>query len=420
MAKKNTTNESIIVGLDVGTTKICTIVAQIREDGRLNILGVGKAPSKGLSRGMVVNPGKTIESIKASLLEAEERSGYDIKSVTVGIAGPHIRCIQSEGIVAISHPDRIISEDDVERLYESAKSLKLSKDEKIIDVIPQEFIIDGKDGIFDMPAGMFGLRMEAKVNILTGLVSQIDDLSNCVYSAGVDVDDIVLEPLASSYAVLNESEKKVGVAMIDIGGGTTDIAVFKKGVIKHTAGIGIAGSQVTNDISETLGIEEKEAERVKMEYGYALISEIINDDIITIQAIKGRKPLKIEKSIISRIIQARMEELFVLAAQEIKRSGIEAYLPAGVIITGGGSLLKGTRELAQQVLGTEVNLGVPMDIGGGLLKEVESPIYATGIGLILHRVKYLNQKKNIKKAKVKKITGLKNVLHRVKQWFDEL
>lgn len=420
MAKKNTTDESIIVSLDVGTTKICTIVAQVREDGRLNILGVGKAPSHGLSRGMVVNPGKTIESIKASIAEAEERSGYDIKSVTVGIAGPHIRCIQSEGIVAISHPDRIISEDDVDRLFESAKSLRLSKDEKIIDVIPQEFIIDGKDGIFDLPVGMFGLRMEAKVNILTGLVSQIDDLSNCVYTAGVDVEDIVLEPLASSYAVLNDSEKKVGVAMIDIGGGTTDIAVFKKGVIKHTAGIGIAGSQVTNDISETLGIEEKEAERVKKEYGYALISEIINDDIITIQAIKGRKPLKIEKSIISRIIQARMEELFVLAAQEIKRSGIEAYLPAGVIITGGGSLLKGTRELAQQVLGTEVNLGVPMDIGGGLLKEVESPIYATGIGLILHRLKYLDQKRNIKKAKVKKVTGLKNVLHRVKQWFDEL
>ena len=420
MAKKNTIDESIIVSLDVGTTKICTIVAQVREDGRLNILGVGKAPSHGFSRGLVVNPGKTIESIKASLAEAEDRSGFDIKSVAVGIAGPHIRCIQSEGIVAISHPDRIISEEDVDRLFESAKSLKLSKDEKIIDVIPQEFIIDGKDGIFDLPVGMFGLRMEAKVNILTGLVSQIDDLSNCVYSAGVDVDDLVLEPLASSYAVLNESEKKVGVAMIDIGGGTTDIAVFKKGVIKHTAGIGIAGSQVTNDISETLGIEEREAERVKKEFGYALISEIINDDIITIQAIKGRRPLKIEKSIISRIIQARMEELFVLAAQEIKRSGIESYLPAGVVITGGGSLLKGTRELAQQVLGTEVNLGVPMDIGGGLLKEVESPIYATGIGLILHRLKYLDQKKNIKKAKVKKAAGIQNILHRVKQWFDEL
>lgn len=413
--------ENIIVSLDVGTTKICTIVAQIREDGRLNILGVGKAPSTGLSRGMVVNPGKTIENIRASLKEAELKSGYDIKSVTVGIAGPHIRCIQSEGIVAISHPDRIISGDDVERLYDSAKSLKLSKDERIIDVIAQEFIIDGKDGIFDIPVGMFGLRMEAKVNILTGLVSQIDDLSNCVTSAGVDIDDLVLEPLASSYAVLNESEKKVGVAMVDIGGGTTDIAVFKKGVIKHTAGIGIAGSQVTNDISETLGIDEKEAERVKKEYGYALISEIINDDMITIQGIKGRKPLKVNKSIISRIIQARMEELFVLAAQEIKRSGIENYLPAGVVITGGGSLLKGTRELGTQVLGTEVNLGIPADIGGGLIKEVESPIYATGIGLILHRIKYLDNKRTISgKGKGKKKQGFNNILLRIKQWFDEL
>src|SRR5438876_43902 len=350
MKKKEIDN--LIVGLDVGTTKVCTIVAQVREDGRLNILGVGMAPSKGLSRGMVVNPGKTVDSIKASLKEAELKAGIEIESVTVDIASPHIRCIQSEGIVAISHPDRIISEEDIERLYDSAKSIKLSKDERIIDVIAQEFIIDGKDGIFDYPIGMFGLRMEAKVNILTGLVSQIDDLSHCVNSAGVNIDDLVLEPLASSYAVLNESEKKVGVAMIDIGGGTTDIAVFKKGVIKHTAGIGIAGSQVTNDISETLGIDEKEAERVKHENGYALISEIINDDIIVIQGIKGRRPLKINKSIISRIIQARMEELFVLAAQEIKRSGIENYLPAGVVITGGGSLLKGTRELAQQVLGT--------------------------------------------------------------------
>lgn len=412
--------ENVIVALDVGTTKICSIVAQVREDGRLNILGVGMAPSTGLSRGMVVNPGKTIESIKASLKEAELKSGFDISSVTVGIAGPHIRCIQSEGIVAISHPDRIISADDIERLNDSAKSIKLSKDERIIDVIAQEFIIDGKDGIFDLPIGMFGLRMEAKVNILTGLVSQIDDLSNCVNSAGVDIDDIVLEPLASSYAVLNDSEKKVGVAMIDIGGGTTDIAVFKKGVIKHTAGIGIAGSQVTNDISETLGIEEKEAERVKKEYGYALISEIINDDIVVIQGIKGRRPLKLNKSIISRIIQARMEELFVLAAQEIKRSGIENYLPAGVVITGGGSLLKGTRELGHQVLGTEVNLGIPMEIGGGLLKEVESPIYATGIGLILHRLKYLDQAKNALKGRGKRKPGLKNILLRVKQWFDEL
>ncbi len=417
--KKNA-KENIIVALDVGTTKICTIVSQVRSDGRLNILGVGIAPSFGLSRGMVVNPGKTIESIRASLKEAEERSGFDINSVTVGIAGPHIRCIQSEGIVAISHPDRIISEDDVDRLFESAKSIKLSKDERIIDVIPQEFIIDSKDGIFDLPVGMFGLRMEAKVNILTGLVSQIDDLSNCVISAGVELDDIVLEPLASSYAVLNESEKKVGVAMIDIGGGTTDIAVFKKGVIKHTAGIGIAGNQVTNDISETLGIEESEAEKIKKESGYALISEIINDDIITIQGIKGRKPLKIEKSIISRIIQARMEELFVLAAQEIKRSGIESYLPAGVVITGGGSLLKGTKELAQQVLGSEVNLGVPTDIGGGLIKEVESPIYATGIGLILHRVKYLKQTRGAGKGKSKHKGGIKNILERVKRWFDEL
>ena len=249
--------KDVIVGLDVGTTKICVIVARVKDDNNIDILGIGKAPSFGLHRGIVVNPNKTTESIKEAIEEAELNSGVSIKSVSVGIAGHYIRCIQSSSIIGINNSDRIIQEEDIVRLIDQAKILKLPSDTTIIDVIPQEYIIDGKDGIFETPVGMFGVKLEARVNIITGLVSSIDDLSKCVTSCGVDIDDIVLEPIASSYSVLDETEKKVGVAMIDIGGGTSDIAVFKKGVLKYTAGIGIAGNLVTNDIVEALGISEE-------------------------------------------------------------------------------------------------------------------------------------------------------------------
>ncbi|NUM79945.1 cell division protein FtsA, partial [bacterium] len=343
------------------------------------------APSTGLSRGMVVNPGKTLESIKASVKEAEERSGYDIKSVTVGIAGPHIRCIQSEGIVAISHPDRIITEDDIERLYESAKSLKLSKDEKIIDVIPQEFIIDSKDGIFDLPIGMFGLRMEAKVNILTGLVSQIDDLSNCVQSCGVDIDDIVLEPLASSYAVLNESEKKVGVAMIDIGGGTTDIAVFFDGSIRYTDMLGLAGQQVTSDISICMKCAYDRAEELKKQNGSAMTSLVEPEEIVEIPSVGGRPSREVLRKDLAKIIEARMEEIFNLVLYRIKQKKLLNVMNAGVVLTGGGSMLDGTVELATQVFQIPVRIGYPRGFGG-LMDVASSPIYATGVGLIHYGV----------------------------------
>lgn len=428
MAKKkvksqNELNDNIIVGLDVGTTKICVLVSRINADGNVEILGIGKAPSYGLHRGIVVNPHKTIDSIKLAISEAELNSGLTLSSASIGIAGHHIRCIQTGGVVGINNSERIIEEDDVRRLIDQSKLIKLPSDTKIIDVIPQEFIIDGKDGIYEVPVGMFGVKLEAKVNIITGLVSSIDDLSKCVLSAGLEIDDIVLEPIASSYSVLDETEKKVGVAMIDIGGGTTDIAVFKKGVLKYTAGIGIAGSLVTNDIVEALGISENEAERIKREFGYASVNEILSDEYITVESIKGKAPKRTRKSILSRIIQARMQDIFELAAIEIKNSQIQNELHAGVVVTGGGSLIKGTRELAQEILGMEVNLGIPTGVSGGLIKEVESPIFATGVGLILHRIKTMDEMKRISndkpKAKRKSINP-KTIFEKIKAWFDEL
>lgn len=412
-------DKKVIVGLDVGTTKICVIVARVKDDNNIDILGIGKAPSFGLHRGIVVNPNKTTESIKEAIEEAELNSGVSIKSVSVGIAGHYIRCIQSSSIIGINNSDRIIQEEDIVRLIDQAKILKLPSDTTIIDVIPQEYIIDGKDGIFETPVGMFGVKLEARVNIITGLVSSIDDLSKCVTSCGVDIDDIVLEPIASSYSVLDETEKKVGVAMIDIGGGTSDIAVFKKGVLKYTAGIGIAGNLVTNDIVEALGISEEEAERIKREYGYSLVSEILNDEEITVQSIRDI-PRKTSKSILARIIQARMQDIFELSAIEIQNSQIAKELHAGVVITGGGSLTKGTKELAEKILGMEVNLGIPTGLTGGLIKEVENPIFATGVGLVLHRLKSMNDVNTIKRRKKGQTLTLKGIFEKVKAWFDEL
>ncbi len=420
--KRRTHEKDIIVGLDVGTTKICVIVARVKDDKNVDILGVGKAPSYGLHRGIVVNPNKTSESIKAAISEAELNSGIEINSVSVGIAGHYIRCIQSNAAIGINNSDRVIQEEDVVRLLDQAKIIKLPSDTTIIEVIPQEYIIDGKDGIFETPIGMFGTKLEAKVNIITGLVSSIDDLSKCVLSCGIDIDDIVLEPIASSHSVLDETEKKVGVAMIDIGGGTSDIAVFKKGVLKYTAGIGIAGNLVTNDIVEALGITDEEAERIKREYGYATVSEILNDEEIMVQSIR-EIPKKTSKSILARIIQARMQDIFELSAIEIQNSQISKELHAGVVITGGGSLVKGTKELAESILGMEVNLGIPTGLTGGLIKEVESPIYATGVGLVLYRFKKMNDKtliNDLLKNRRNNSLTVNGIFTKVKAWFDEL
>ena len=410
--------DDIIVGLDVGTTKICAIVARIKDDKNVDIIGIGKAPSKGLNRGLVVNPQKATESIKAALKNAEENSGQEIHSVTVGISGHYIRCIQSTSTIGINNSDRTIHSEDVERVLSQSQLLRLPSDTKIIHVIPQEYVIDDREKVYESPVGMIGIKLEAKVNVIASLVSSIDTLSNCVFDSGVEVDDIVLESLASAQSVLDETEKKVGVAVIDIGGGSTDIAVFKKGILKHTAGIGIAGKFVTNDIVEGLGLLEEEAETIKKTHGYALVSEIINDEDIIIKNIRGQRPKKFRKSVLARIINARMQEIFDLCAIEIKNSQIQKDLFAGVVITGGGSLLKGARELAESILGMEVNCGNPRGVSGGLIREIESPIYATGVGLVLYRLKNLYSGKitTVRHGK----QDSKKMFIKIKKWFDEL
>lgn len=380
--------QDVIVGLDIGTSKVCAIVARRDQENPngVHVLGVGHAPSDGLNRGVVVNIEKTVRSIERAVERAEQQSGVKIKSVTVGIAGDHIQSFPSRGVVTISDPEQVVSQADVDRLLQDAQRVSLPSDRRILHVIPQEYIIDAQDGISD-PVGMSGLRMEANVHIITGLVTAAQNIYRCVERAGLTVDDLVLEPLGSSFAVLEEDEKEVGVGLIDIGGGTTDIAVFEDGTIRHTSVIGIAGQMVTNDIRKGLGIIGEQAERIKREYGYAYGAMILNDESFMIPGIGGRKPMEITKSMLARIIQPRMEEILEFALTELKRSGYLRHLSAGVVLTGGGALLRGSAELAQEVLGMPVKVGIPAGIGGAALApEVESPIYATGVGLVLRAI----------------------------------
>ncbi len=408
----------IAVGLDIGTTKVCAIVASPDESrpGKLKVLGIGRSVSEGLTRGVVTNIEKTVQSIRAAVLEAEAQSGVKIGSVTVGIAGDHIQSFQSRGVIAISRPENEITKEDVERLIEDTRRVALPLDRKIIHVIPQQFIVDGQDGIYD-PVGMSGVRMEAVVHIITGLVTAAQNIYKCVQRAGLHVNDVVLEPLASSYAVLEDEEKEVGVALLDIGGGTTDLAVFEERTIRHTAVIGIAGRKVTDDIRKGFGILTDQAERIKIEHGFAYEPAVADNHPIMLPGIGGRPPIEIDKKLLCKVIQPRMEEILEFAAMEIKRSGYSRHLSAGVVLTGGGSLINGTAELAREVLGMPVKIGIPTGFGSGLVREIENPIYATGVGLVMHEIKYRDR--TAVKAAIQ--DGKKgSVFARMKSWFDEL
>src|SRR6056297_130072 len=379
-------NERIVVGLDIGTTKVCAVVASINEQDKIHILGVGKAPSDGLNRGVVVNIDKTVNAIKKAVEQAQLASGIEVNSVNVGIAGDHIRSIRSKGVITINNKDKEITVQDVERLLEDCQRIMLPPDQQIIHVIPQEFVVDGQDGISD-PVGMSGKRMEAEVHIITGLVSAAKNIYRCVERAGYQVADIILEPLASSYSVLDEEEKEAGVVLVDIGGGTTDVAIFQDNTIRHTAVIAIAGKKVTDDIRVGLSVLDDQAEKLKREHGEAYIDLIEEDEAITVPGIAGRPPKEITKSILGKIIQARMEEILEIVAIEIKRSGYAESLSAGLVITGGGSLIKNICPLANEVLGMDAKIGKPLGLAGGLIEEVNSPIYATSVGLVLHAIK---------------------------------
>ncbi|HPP40655.1 MAG TPA: cell division protein FtsA [Candidatus Kapabacteria bacterium] len=382
--EQNKSGSEITVGLDIGTTKLCALVAANDYSTKtLKILGFGIIESEGLNRGVVVNIDRTVKSIKAAVQQAEQQSGIKIEEVVVGIAGDHIESFQTSGIVGISNPTREISKSDVDRLLEDTRNFAIPADRTILHIIPQEFIIDGQDGIHD-PVGISGVRMEAKVHIVTGLTTAITNIHRCVERAGLRVKKIVLEPLASSQAILTPEEKEVGVALIDIGGGTTDIAIFEEDIIRYTAVFGVAGKQVTDDIRKVLGIVASQAERIKREYGHCFEDSIMKDEIIMIPGIAGRKPMEISKRQLCRIIQPRMEEIFEFALAEIRKSGYEHKLGAGVVITGGNSLIRGADELASAVFGMPVKIGYPSGMTyTGLATEVESPVYSTAVGLAL-------------------------------------
>jgi len=416
--------DRIVVGLDIGTTKVCAVVASVDDMQKINILGVGKAPSDGLNRGVVVNIEKTVNAIKSAIEQAQLASGIEVKSVNVGIAGDHIRSMRSKGVITINNRDNEITMKDVERLLEDCQRIMLPTDQQIIHVIPQEFIVDGQDGIGD-PVGMSGMRMEAEVHIITGLVSAAKNMFRCVERAGFQVADLILEPLASSYAVLDHEEKEAGVVLVDIGGGTTDMAVFQDNTIRHTAVVAIAGQKVTDDIRIGLSVLEDQAERLKQEHGLAYTDLIQDDEIITVPGIAGRPPKEIKKSILSKIIQARVEEILEIVAIEVKRSGYASEMSAGVVLTGGGALLNGICPLANDVLGMDAKVGLPRGMTGGLVNEVKNPIYATGVGLVLHALQH-NKKSGGHVMIPTSSQGssvdviMNSIANRMRSWFKEL
>ena len=387
-------SDEIIVGLDIGTTKIAAVVGQLDEYGQVNIIGVGHAPSDGLRRGVVINIEKTVKSIQKAIEQAELMCGYRISHVYAGIAGDHIRSINSKGVIAVSGKDKTIDEDDVERVISAAKAIALPMDREILHVLPQEYVVDDQDGIKN-PIKMAGTRLEAEVHIVTAAAASAHNIANCIESAGYGVADIVLEPYASSLAVLDADERELGVCIIDIGGGTTDIAMFFDGSIRYTSVIGLGGNHVTNDLSQGLRTVMEQAEDVKKKYGIAMQSLLEKEELIRVPGVGGRAPREISRSVLSAIIQPRMTEIFQLALTKMKESKVFDSLGAGVVLTGGASLLEGTSELAENVMGMPVRIGLPK-AAGGLVETVQSPIYATGVGLIYYALKG-NEHKNTDK-----------------------
>jgi cell division protein FtsA len=395
MSKKD-----FVVGLDIGTTKICCIVGEVVEAGPnpvIDIVGIGTAPSTGLRKGVVVNIDATVESITKAVEEAELMAGVEISTVYTGIAGGHIKSFNSTGIVAVK--DKEIREQDVQRVIDAAKAVAIPLDREVIHIIPQEYMINGQDGIRD-PIGMSGVRLEAKVHIVTGAVTSAQNIVKCANKAGLNVAEICLEPIASAEAVLTEDEKELGVILVDIGGGTSDIAIFKDGAIIHTGVLAIGGNHITNDIAVGLRTPQAEAEAIKVAHGCALAALVKPDETIEVPGVGGRKPRVLARKLLAEIIEPRVEEIFSLIQREVMKAGAGDMLSGGVVITGGATLLEGMPELAEFVFEMPVKRGVPLEIGG-LRDVVNSPKYATGVGLLkygaqnLQKSKFTIREKNI-------------------------
>lgn len=407
-------NNNIIAGLDIGTTKIGAIIAELEEKGEPKIIGVGISPSEGLKRGVVVDLEKTVQSITRAIEDAELMAGVKVSATYTGIAGDHIRSINSRGVIATSRSDNEITHTDVERVINAAKAVAIPMDREIIHVLPQEFTVDDQSGIKD-PVGMSGVRLEAEVHIVTGAVTSAQNIYKSVKRSGLEVLDLVLEPLASSYALLSPDELELGVVLIDLGGGTTDLAVFYDGSIRHTAVIGLGGKNVTNDIAIGLRTPVDKAEELKVTYGCALSGLVDPEDIIKVPGVGGREPREVSRSVLSSIIEPRIEEIFSLALREVKRTSSADMLAAGVVLTGGGSLMEGTVELAEQIFDMPVKQGTLRQISG-LVDVVSSPIHATGVGLVLYGLKQPRKGRYRSKA-VKNIFS--KAFHKTKNWFKE-
>jgi cell division protein FtsA len=406
--------EDLIVGLDIGTTKVCVIIGGYNENGQLEIIGVGTTPSRGLRRGVVINIETTVRSVAAAVEAAEMMSGREVGSVYTGIAGGHIEGINSRGVVAVTGRGREIAREDVDRVIDAAKAIVIPMDREVLHVIPQEFVVDDQGGIKN-PIGMIGVRLEAEVHIITGAVTSAQNIVRCVNRAGFKVNDIVLEPLASSKAVLTQDEKELGVLLIDLGGGTTDVLLHLEGAPYHTEVLSIGGDQVTNDLSIMLKTPLDAAERLKKEAGCCYQPLVQEDEEVHIPGVGGRPPRTIMRSELVEIIQPRMAEILGMIREQIDRKGYLHILGGGVVITGGGSLLSGTADLATDIFNLPARIGYPIKVGG-LVEEYYNPIYATGVGLVLagassRDVDYMDTSSSEK--------TFTSVWDRMRNWFKE-
>ncbi|NJD69256.1 MAG: cell division protein FtsA [candidate division NC10 bacterium] len=403
----------IVTGLDIGTTKICVIVAEVTESG-VEIIGCGMSPSQGLKKGVVVNIDVTVESIRRAVEAAEEMAGVALDSAFVGIAGSHIKGINSRGVIAVTGKNQEITQADVDRVLEAAKAITLPPDRRVIHVIPQEFIIDDQGGVKE-PVGMSGHRLEAEIHIVTGAIASAENIVRCANRAGLEVQDIVLQPLASSEATLTADEKDLGVILIDIGGGTSDIAVFVDGSIRHTAVLPLGGDHLTHDIAIGLRTPPPFAEEIKRQYGCALASLTGAEEVVEVPSVGGRKPRLLSRQMLCEIVQPRMEEIFTHAGLEVRRAGLLQQVAAGIVVTGGSSAMAGVPELAEQLFDLPVRLGSPSG-GGGLKEVVSSPMHATGVGLVLYGVAHRDQPRL---SRVSERSLMDKIINRMRQWFSD-
>lgn len=403
--------DNIVVGLDIGTTKICCVVGEVA-GGEINVIGIGTHPSIGLRKGVVVNIEATVESIKKAVEEAELMAGCEISSVYAGIAGGHITGFNSRGIVAIKGPE--ITSQDVERVIDAARAVAIPMDREVIHVLPQDYIVDEQSGIQN-PVGMAGVRLEAKIHIVTGAVTSAHNIVKCTNRSGLDVCDIVLESLASGEAVLTAEEKALGTALIDLGGGTTDLAVFAENNIKHTFVLALGGNNLTNDIAIGLRAPHAEAEKIKTRFGTCLSRRVSPDDTIEVPGVGGREARKLPRQILGEILEPRMEEIFTLLKREIYRAGLEHAIPSGLVLTGGTSLLEGATEIAETVFNLPTRLGRPRGING-LVDVVNNPMYATGVGLVVYGAR--NQAD--KKFRIRDANIFNRIVSRMKRWFKDV